>query len=432
MKAAQDRYGTASWQRILSPIVNLARKGVEIDSVTASSIQSSWDTFNDAAKEVFSDENGEPLEEGDLLVQEDLAKTFQLIRKEGVSPFYEGEIAEAFVDTVQAGGSTMTVDDLGDYEISFDEPMHSEYKEYELYNPRLPITSGFLIPQTLRQLERFNLGDEYGPRSAERYHLFAESVGLAWADRAEYLGDPDFVDVPFEGMQSDSFIEDRSEKIALGETLADYEEGECVEPGDPWAHQDGEGDSDRPSSEIEPDGDTSPTTHFVAADSDGNVAVVTTSINSGFGSGIMVPDYGIMLNNYLALFDADPDSPNAPEGGKGPLSSTSPTLVMKDGSPYFTSGTPTGTTIPQTTLNIILNVIEFDMGIVEAVLEPRMHTTNCPPNTWEEGIPEDAREKTEEWGQVWADDPTEIGAANNLLVEDDTYHGAIRSSLVSG
>jgi gamma-glutamyltranspeptidase/glutathione hydrolase len=423
---AHERFGSYPWEQLLSQSIDLARGGVVIDSTTGENIESNWDRFNDAAREVFSGPDGTCRQAGELLVQEDLADTLQLIADEGVTRFYEGEVAEAIADTVQRHQGEMTVEDLRDQESQFNEPMHEQYRGLDIYSPQLPITSGFIVPRILKQLERFDLGENYDAQSWQKHHLFAESTALAWADRAEYLGDPAFVDVPIEGLQNEDFIEERGAQITLENTLADYGNDECVESGDPWAYQNGSGE---PVGSLEiPIGEKT-TTHFSVADAKGNVVAITSSINFGMGSGLMVPGYGFMLNNYLTLFDAKPGGANEPEGGKGPLSSTSPTIIMKNGSPYFTSGSPGGTTIPQTTAQVILNVVEYGMNIADAVAEPRITTDHCPPIDWEkevdgrEGILDDARAETAELGHVWVDETDDIGAANNLLIHDGRYFG---------
>jgi gamma-glutamyltranspeptidase/glutathione hydrolase len=420
LERAHELFGSTSWEQLISPTVDLARGGVVVDRELAEAISENWDRLNDAAKEVFSGTDDDPLEEGDLLVQEDLANTLQLISEEGSAGLYEGEIAEAFADVVQQNGGEMTTDDLREYEAQQVEPIRNEYRGLELFNHPLPTTSGFLVPRILQQLERFDLGKNYGVQSWEKHHLFVESTRLAWADRAKYLGDPEFVDVPIEGLQDNSFVEERGAQIELNSTLADYDEGECAEPGNPYEYQSG---NNRYTEHNGTPAGGKETTHFTVADAEGNVVVVTASINSGMGSGIMVPGHGFMLNNYLVLFDDEPGGPNQPNGGKAPISSTSPTLIMKDGSPYFTSGSPGGTTIPQTAAQVILNVVEYDMDIADAVIEPRITTNECPPIGWEEGIPDEARNQAADLGHVWEDEPGEIGSANNLPVRNDRYFG---------
>lgn len=430
LEHAHERYGSLPWERLVTPSADLARGGFVVDEVLAEAIGDNWDRFNDAARETFCGPDGSPLQAGELIRRGNHADTLEIIREEGASGFYEGEVAEAIVDTVQRHEGRMTLDDLRDREAWFREPTHGEYRGLDIYNPPLPITAGFLVPRILKQLERFDLGENYGVQSWQKHHLFAESTALAWADRAEYLGDPDYADVPVEGLQDERFIEERGAQISLDSTLANYREGECAEPGDPWAYQNGNGNTSGNSGRAtNDDSESGNTTHFAVADADGNVVAVTSSIQWGMGSGIMVPEYGFMLNNYLNLFGTEPGEPNEPEGGKAPLSSTSATIVMKDGEPFMTSGSPTGTTIPQTTAQVILNVVEYGMDIYEAVVEPRITTSHCPPIDWEaevngqDGIPEEARTRTAELGHVWADEPSEIGSANNLLVRDGTYFG---------
>ncbi|MDY6819425.1 MAG: gamma-glutamyltransferase [Halobacteriales archaeon] len=414
--AAHNRFGRLPWRRLLTPAIDLARNGVVVDIHLAEAIADNWDRFNPAARAVFS-KNGMPLSPGELLVQPELAETFERISEHQAAGFHEGEVAEAIATTVQDHGGALKPADLSGYPVRHNEPLCSEYGDFELYNPRLAITGGFLVPRILKTIERFDLSDQYGPESWQKYHLFAEATALAWADRAEYLGDPEFVDPPLAALLDPEFIESRAQAISLDDTLADYKNGDCVSPGSLDAtHRRSTTDvSDRPGDEA--------TTHFVAGDAAGNVVAVTSSINKGMGSGIMVPEYGVMLNNYMSLFDAEPGGPNQVAGGKRPLSSTSPTIVMTDSEPYFTAGSPGGVTIPQTTAQVILNVVEYDMSIDAAVAAPRITTDHCGPIEWEAAVPATVREQLGGLGHRWDTDPDEIGSANNLLIKDDRYYG---------
>lgn len=429
MSEAHKKFGSYPWKQLVQPVINLAEGGIIVDSSLGSQIEENWDRFNDAAKDTFSGPDEEPLEAGELLVQKKLADTFRLIRDKGAAGFYKGEVAKALAETVQRNRGKMTVDDLRNREVWFDEPMHGEYRGIDLYNPQLPITAGFLVPRMLNDLEEYNVSEKYGIQSWKKHHIFAESATLAWADREKYLGDSDFVEVPVEGLKNEEYLEKRRSQISLDTTLADYADGECIDGGNPWNYQSGKKKSGNYKNSTIPNTRPGHTTHFSVADNEGNVAAVTTSINSGMGSGLMVPDYGFMLNNYMVLFDVQPGGPNQPNGGKGPLSSTSATIAMKNGEPYFTSGSPGGTTIPQTTTQIILNVVGYGMNINDAVHEPRITPERCSPIGWEkevngqEGIPDNVRAKLSELGHVWDEEPGGIGAANNLLINNGTYEG---------
>ena len=412
--AAHERFGAVRWEDLVAPSVELARGGVVVDRHLADSIADNWERFNEPAKRAFG-RDGTPLSAGDLLRQPALADTLELIRDRKAAGFHRGDVATALAETVQRHGGELRASDLAAYTVRHAAPLCSTYRGVELYNPPLPITGGFLVPRILTALERFDLGERYGVRSWEKYHAFAESTALAWADRAEYLGDPAFVDPPLDDLFDPGFIRDRAARITFDDTVAAYG-CECAEPGEIPRRT---GDERRRSG---PPGEES-TTHFAVGDRHGNVVAVTSSINKGMGSGLMVPGYGFLLNNYMSLFDAEPGGPNEVEGGKRPLSSTSPTIVMDEGAPSFTAGSPGGTTIPQTTAQVILNVVEYGMDLPEAVAEPRITTDHCGPIEWERGVPRTARETLSESGHQVEDEPSEIGSANNLLIRDGDYVG---------
>ncbi|MFB6300140.1 MAG: gamma-glutamyltransferase [Halobacteriales archaeon] len=413
---AHDRFGERPWAELLTPAIDLARGGIVVDVHLAEAIADSWKRFNPAARVVFG-RDGEPLSAGELLVQPDLAATFERIQERKAAGLHDDAIAEAIAETVGDHGGHLQPSDLREYSVRHNDPLCAEYRGLELYNPQLAITGGFLLPRILKTLERFDIGEQYGHQSWEKHHLFAEATGLAWADRAEYLGDPEFVDPPLDALLDEAFIDERADEISLDGTIAEYREGDCVSAG-----MIGDAASTTRIGSTSPPGDES-TTHFVVGDADGNVVAVTSSINKRMGSGIMVPGHGFLLNNYMSLFDAEPGGPNQVEGGKRPLSSTSPTIVLRDGDPFFTAGSPGGVTIPQTTAQVILNVVEYGLPIDDAVEAPRITTDHCEPIAWERSISADVREQLGKLGHRWETDPEPIGSANNLMYRDGAYHG---------
>ncbi|GGF13468.1 gamma-glutamyltranspeptidase [Halobacillus andaensis] len=419
LMTAHEEWGTQPFNQLINPAIKLAQKGVEVNDVLADAIEDNqYELGRSAAKDVFMP-NGEPLQEGELLVQEDLANTFKEIRKSGLDAFYGGEIGQALADTVQEFGGSMTSQDLANYELSIDEPVTGTYRGYEIVSMSPPSSGGLTVLQMLKMLEGFDFS-EYDARSPEKYHLLAEAMHLAYADRNAYIGDTQFVDVPMEGMLNEEYLAERASLIEFGQA------NENVEPGDPWAYQDG-----APEATVneEDDREIGETTHFSVADKWGNHVSYTTTIEQVFGSGIMVPEYGFMLNNEITDFSAVPGGPNQVEPNKRPMSSMTPTMVFEDGEPFMTLGSPGGPTIITSVLQTLVNVIDYDMELKDAIEEPRIYSASYPQIRWEEGIPTDVRDTMEEWGHEWQSSPVEIGNVQAIkILEDGTYKGAADSS----
>jgi len=463
------RFGSKSIPELVQPAIELAAPGYReatVDRYLAETIREDVDNFNDAAREVFAPD-GEPLQTGDALVQPDLAKTLRLLRDEGVAAFYRGEIAEAIAETVQRTGGTMTVNDLAAYNVTMAHPDRVEYEDVVVRTMSLPSSGGLTVGQILKVVEEFDLG-EFGPRSVEKYHALIETFHRAYADRGEYMGDKSFVDAPWQGLLDEEYIDQRSSEIRLSEAS-----GPPWEPGDPWSFQPGDpyrsdplvaGDAENirrmartdvsdldaataerllgllaallavtqaestgtsPSSHRSPLAeDRGQTTHFTTADSEGNMVSWTSTIEQFFGTKLMVPDYGFMLNNELTDFDATPGGPNEVQPNKRPLSSTSPTIVFRDGDPLMTVGSPGGKTIITTVAQIVQNVATFDMSLPEAIAEPRIYNDTDPEIFWEESVPRGVREDLSSLGHAMEDEATELGNAQAIMVDDGEFLGA--------
>jgi|AntRauTorcE11898_2_1112593.scaffolds.fasta_scaffold00045_32 gamma-glutamyltranspeptidase/glutathione hydrolase len=445
---AVKRFGRTELSELIQPAIELAAsdgRTVTVDEFLASSIAENVDdgALTPTAQQVFAPYS-EPLEEGDELVQPDLADTLRTIRDEGIGPFYKGEIAEDIADTVQGAaryrqtGGSMTVDDIGRYNVEITRPTHHTYDgdahEITVRTMRSPTSGGYVIAQILSLLEPFNLA-QYDRRSFDVYHRLAEAFQLAFADRNEYLGDEEFVDIPWQGMLDDEYVDTRREIIDPKEAT-----DATREPGDPFAYQPGDqyytsprdveqaargGNASGAQDGDENGTDTNSavshpgqTTHFTTADAEGNLVSWTSTIEQLFGSGIMVPGRGFMLNNELTDFDSTPGGPNEVQPEKRPLSSTSPTIVTRDGDPFMTVGSPGGWSIIHTVSQILLNVAEFGMDIEDAVAEPRVYSAT---GTWvqaEGGVPDDVVEELNAAGHDVSIVDT-IGNAQSIVVRDD-------------
>ncbi|WP_123622012.1 gamma-glutamyltransferase [Halorubrum sp. CSM-61] len=444
---AVKRFGRTELSELIQPAIELAApdgRSVTVDEFLASSIADNVDdgALTPTAQQVFAPYS-EPLEEGDELVQPDLADTLRTIRDEGIAPFYKGEIAADIAETVQGAsryrrtGGSMTVDDLGRYNVEITRPTHHTYEgdahEITVRTMRSPTSGGYVIAQILALLEPFDLA-QYDRRSFDVYHRLIEAFQLAFADRNEYLGDEEFVDLPWQGMLDDEYVDERREII-------DPEEATDAtrEPGDPFAYQPGEqyytsprdvkgGTGENASGAHTHDASGAhthsavshpgQTTHFTTADDEGNLVSWTSTIEQLFGSGIMVPGRGFVLNNELTDFDSTPGGPNEVQPEKRPLSSTSPTIVTRDGDPFMTVGSPGGWSIIHTVSQILLNVAEFGMDVEAAVAEPRVYSAT---GTWvqaEDGVPDGVVEELNAAGHD-VSIVESIGNAQSIVVRDD-------------
>ena len=421
---ALKRFGTREIADLIDPAIDLAG-GARVDYYLGRTIEEEHEKFNDAARSVFAP-GGTPLSIGDRVEQPDLAATFETIAEEGVGALYKGGIGEAVANVVQENGGSMTPADLGAYNVTIDTPEYVEYGDVTVRTQPLPSSGGLTIANILSLLEPFDLS-QYDRQSVEVSQLLAEVFKLAYADRGEYMGDKQFVDAPWQGLLDDEYLDERRGMIELGEATT-----ETQQPGDPWSYQPGEPyaidpltvddasqakDAPRPYIPS-PRGST---THFTVADSEGNMVSWTSTIEQLFGSGIMVPDHGFMLNNEITDFDAEPGGPNEVQPLKRPLSSTSPTIVFRDGEPFFTVGSPGGTTIITTVVETILNIVEFDMSLAEAVAEPRLYANSEPTVYPEASVPGDVQQGLRDLGYELSPFTT---LGNVMTIQRDPKTGA--------
>ena len=412
LETANNEWGTMSLEELIQPSVEMAEEGVKVNWVLADAIESNQDKLSHtAAKDVFMPE-GQPLEEGDLLVQKDLAKTFRLIGEQGVDALYGGEIGEALVEEVRDFDSSMTTEDLEHYDVTHDTAVWGNYLGYDIASMPPPSSGGLTALQLLKMFEDIDL-TQYDVRSAEKYHYMAEAMHLAYADRGAYMGDPEYVDVPGEGLLHTDYVSKRVKEIDSDKANPN------VQPGDPWEYQEGEPNAIVEQVDDKEDGET---THFTVADQWGNLVSNTTTIEQLFGSGIMVPGYGVMLNNELTDFDAIPGGSNEIQPNKRPLSSMTPSIIFKDDKPFMTVGSPGGATIITSVMQTIVNVIGYDMDLKDAIEEPRIYSNQYPSIRWEHGIPDDVRQELQQKGHSWESEPQEIGNVNSILLDSESGH----------
>ncbi|MCG3420293.1 gamma-glutamyltransferase [Oceanobacillus sp. GSFE11] len=418
LETALDNWGSIPMEDLIQPSIDMAEQGIPVNWVLANAIASNESKLaRTAAGDVFLP-GGNPLEEGDTLVQEDLAKTFKLIRDQGSDALFNGEIGEALATEVQAFGGSMVTADLSRYDVTEDEPVWGDYQGYDIASMPPPSSGGLTMLQLLKMFEQLDL-TQHDVKSPLKYHYMAEAMHLAYADRGAYMGDPEYVEVPREGLLDPDYV---AERVA---TIHPEAANPNVEPGNPWDYQDGEAPEVVTQVDDKVDGET---THFTVADQWGNLVSYTTTIEQVFGSGIMVPGYGIMLNNELTDFDAIPGGANEVQPNKRPLSSMTPSIVLQDGEPYMTVGSPGGATIITSVTQTLVNVLGYEMELKDAIEEPRIYSSSYPSIRWEYGVPENIRDLLEQMGHSWEETPREIGNVNSILLHDETYSGAADST----
>ncbi len=360
---ALEKYGTISLERALKPAIELAEKGFPVskDLHTALVAARKRMQASPASMAIFYKEGGVPYEPGEILVQQDLAKSLKLIAKQGAYAFYQGAIADAIAADMKANGGLITQEDLADYQAVQREPVQGTYRGYDIYSMPLPSSGGIHLIQLLNILEEFPIGS-WGHNTAKTLHFVVESMKLAYADRSKFLGDSDFVPVPVSGLISKRYAEQLRRKINPNRAIS----SEKILPGNPNQYAEG----------ID-------TTHYSVIDKYGNAVANTYTLNFDFGSKLTVAGTGILLNNEMDDFSAKPGVPNAfgliggelnaIEPEKRMLSSMTPTIVMKQGKPFLVTGSPGGSTIITITLQIIMNVIDHEMNIAAATNAVRVH-----------------------------------------------------------
>jgi gamma-glutamyltranspeptidase/glutathione hydrolase len=362
MELALTKYGTMSLKQVMAPAIKLATEGFSVTSDLADSLAgvkprvAQWPS----SAKIFYNADGSNLAFNDILKQPELAHSLSLIAKKGSKGFYQGETAQKIVNAVTDAGGVMTLADLANYKVVEREPVRGQYRGYEVVSMPAPSSGGIHIIEMLNVLEHFPI-DKFGHNTAKTIHVMAETMKRAYADRSEYLGDPDFVKVPTAALTSRDYAAKIASQITLNKAT--------------------------PSSEIKPGllapYESTQTTHYSVVDKFGNAVSNTYTLNFSYGSGLVAAGTGILLNNEMDDFSVKPGSPNgygliggdanAVEGNKRPLSSMSPTIVMKDGKPFIVTGSPGGSRIINITLQIIMNVIDHKLNIAEASAAPRVH-----------------------------------------------------------
>ena len=417
---ALERYGTMSFKQVLAPAIQVATKGFPVSDTMHGLIvenEKKFGMFETTSKLYLR--NGKALPAGTVVKNPDLARAYRELAAKGYKVFYEGPLAQAVVAAVnrppvtagvQVRPGTMSLADMANYEARIRQPIRSTYRGYDIYGMPPPSSGGVTVAEALNILEGFDLKSM--PR-ANVEHLYLEASRLAFADRNAFLGDPEYVDAPIEGVLSKQFAAQRRSLIRPDRAAG------VVPAGDAFLYENDQSFPLRPQQNLIMKEGTH-TTHLTVSDKWGNVVAYTFTIESWGGSGIVVPGYGFLLNNEMTDFDFTGPAPNIPEAGKRPRSSMAPTIAFKDGKPAFTIGSPGGATIITTVLQTIVNYIDLGMTMDQAIDAPRLSQRNAKETSVEPGFTGTPQAQAlEQFGHKWEAKPEEIGAANAIVFNPD-------------
>ena len=411
MEHALKKWGTMPLDKVIAPSIALAEKGFPVSETLAKILRQEQKNMGKwpATTEIFW-KDGAPLKRGDLLVQKDLAQSMRLIAQQGAKAFYEGAIAQKIAAEMAPHAGAVTLQDLREYKVAEREPVRGTYRGYEVVTMPPPSSGGTHLVQILNMLEQWPLA-QWGQNSAQTLHHMAESSKLAYADRSEYLGDPDFVKIPLKGLTSRRYAESLAKTIDPNRARPAKE----IKPGQPQPYE-----SDQ-------------TTHYSVVDKAGNAVAVTYTLNTNFGSGIVAKGTGILLNNEMDDFAAKPGvanayglvggDANAVAAKKRPLSSMTPTLVLKDGKPTLVTGSPGGARIITTVLQTVVNTIDFGNNPAEAAAAPRVHHQWTPDELRvEKGLSPDTLALLKQRGHNIAVKPS-MGRTQTIQIRNGQLYG---------
>src|ERR1051326_3402148 len=413
MELALKKYGShrLSWAQLIEPARQLAANGISVTFNLARGLRGSREYLSKYAetKRIYLN-NGNFYNEGDTFRQPDLAATFLRLEKLGPNEFYEGQTARLIVDDLKMHHGLITMADMRGYVAKERETLRGTYRGYEIISMPPPSSGGAVLIEMLNILEGYDF-KKMDWASADRYHLMTESMRRAFADRAEYMGDTDFVKVPIAGLIDKKYAAQLRRTIDPQRASS----SEQVKAGKPLGYESDE------------------TTHFTVVDADGNAVANTYTLNNSFGSAVVAKGTGIIMNDEMDDFAAKPGTPNlygliqgernAVAPRKRPLSAMTPTFVLrKDGSLWFTVGSPGGPTIINTVLDVITNVIDYNMNIQQAIDAPRIHHQWLPDELVYEpfGLSGDTQRALIAQGHKLNDKPRYLGDCEGIMIEDKT------------
>lgn len=377
-------YAKLPFSKLIQPAIDLAEFGFVLTDREASSLNSSKEAFIKYNTTLPAFVKQTKWKGGDTLIQKELAATLKRIRDNGAKGFYEGETAKLVVDEMQKGNGIIALEDLKNYKAKVRTPIKFKYKGYDIVGFPPPSSGGIILLQVMKMVAKFPIAS-YGFQSAQAVQLMVEAERRAYADREEHLGDPDFWKVPLKTMSSDAYIANR---------MKDYDPNKASKSSEV------KGGNIKESEE---------TTHLSIYDAEGNMVSVTTTLNGGYGSKTVVSGAGFLLNNEMDDFSIKPGTPNmfgavggaanAIQPGKRMLSSMCPVVVLKNNQPYVVVGTPGGTTIPTSVFQTLMNLLEFNMTVDQAINKPKFHHQHLPDEVFvEKGFSLDVRKQLEAMG----------------------------------
>lgn len=411
MELALKKYGSGklTWAELIEPARKLAADGFVVSHQLAKLLTDNHDLLarNAESRRIFLRDE-KPFREGEIRKQPELAATLARLQKKGAREFYEGETARLLAEDMKGHAGLITQDDLRNYVAKERTPLRGTYRGYSIITMPSPSSGGAVLLEMLNILEGYDL-KKLGPFSSQYYHLLVEAMRRAYADRAEFMGDTDFGAVPIAGMIDKAYAKERRSTIDLDHASSSSEIG-----------------AGTPPNEAAPQ-----TTHFTIVDAAGNAVSNTYTLNGWFGSGVTARGTGVLLNNEMDDFTSKPGAPNtfgalqsernAIEPKKRPLSSMTPTFVLRpDGSLYFAIGTPGGTTIINTVLEVISNVLDHDMNLQGAIDAPRVHHQWMPDEIREEplGLSSDTRAALEKLGHKFSPTRSYMCDAQGVMIEE--------------
>ena len=393
-------------EKLIQPAIDLAEQGFAITKKEASLLNDQMKHFNEHNKIKTVFQKNEPWKQGDILVQKDLAETLKRIQKYGEKGFYEGKIAVLIVAEMKRGNGIITLNDLKNYKVAERKPIVFDYKGNEVVSMPLPSSGGILLAQMLKMASYENL-EKYQQNSAEAVQIMVEAERRAFADRAEFMGDPNFIENKTQMLISDSYLKNRWKSFNKNLATPSSEVGKIIP---------------QPKESTE-------TTHISIIDKEGNAVAITTTLNGYYGSKVVVAGAGFFLNNEMDDFSIKPGVPNMfgavggeankIEPGKRMLSSMTPTIVLKNGKPYIVVGTPGGTTIPTSVYQSIVNVLDFKLNPNLSVNAPKFHHQWLPETiVVEKGFPEttikDLESKNYKFDRI-----TQIGKTEMIVINEN-------------
>ena len=407
-----EKYGTMDWAELVEPALKLAREGFPVTQDLANNLRASKArlTINPVTASIFYKEEGQDYQVGDIFRQPQLAWTLEQLKTHGPGAFYEGEIAKRLVSGMESHNGLITMEDLKNYSVIEREPVRGTFRDFDIAAMSAPSSGGMAIVQMLNILENFPIR-ELGYGSADAMHIMTESMKLAYADRSKYLGDPDYLDLPVEELTSKLYAKHLADGISMEEARA----SDDILPGDLTPYESPE------------------TTNYSILDEDGNAVVNTYTLMASYGSGVVIEGLGFLMNNNMGNFTLRPDIPD-PFGlmgsadnqimpGRRPVSSMTPLIVLRDGVPFLLTGSPGGSRIITTNLQLLVNVLEHGMNIADATAAPRIHHQWYPDRLQvESGFSPDALRILEERGHGLSLSAG-MGSLQTVLFDGDLYYG---------